>query len=405
MASPLVLSNRDARRHFLWLQALSEPPGRRLTSDGLHKVIDRIGFVQLDSIQIVERAHHHILFSRNETYRPKHLAHLYEQERRLFEHWTHDASLIPIEHYPHWRHRHERRRNQQAWSRFWEDRMGGDRTVLNQVRDRLAKEGPLKNRDFESNRKGKSSWWGWSTHKAALEYLWFSGEVAIVGRDGFQKIYDLAERVIPAEHRTRQSSRAETIEWGCSSALARLGAATSGEIAAFWDLAEPAEAKAWVEAGRKSGRLIDVTVTPANGDKPRLAVAFPDLEGQVRQAPEAPERLRALAPFDPALRDRKRTDRLFGFDYRIEVFTPAAKRKYGYYVFPLLEGDRFIGRTDLKADRKDGKLIVKGLWLERGITMTKTRRAKLKAELVRQARLAGVKDLVFPKSAQRQPVR
>jgi uncharacterized protein len=228
MTSPFPLSNRDARRLFLSLKGLSEPPGRRLTPDSLHQLIDRIGFVQLDSIQVVERAHNHILFSRNETFRPKHLVHLHERERRLFEHWTHDAALIPIEHYPHWRHRHQRTLTQRTWRRFWEERMGGDRSVLTQVKTRLSREGPLKNRDFESNRKGKSSWWGWSTHKAALEYLWFTGEVAIVGRDGFQKIYDMAERVIPAEHRAQTTSRAETVDWACQSALTRLGVAKSG---------------------------------------------------------------------------------------------------------------------------------------------------------------------------------
>jgi uncharacterized protein YcaQ len=205
--------------------------------------------------------------------------------------------------------------------------------------------------------------------------------------------------VIPPQHWKQQTSREETIDWACESALSRLGVATSGEIAFFWGLAEPKHAKAWVEKARKQGRVIDVAVATANGEKERLGVAFPDLPDKLKALPEPPERVRALAPFDPALHDRNRTERLFAFDYRIEVFVPAAKRKYGYYVFPLLEGDKFIGRIDLKADRKTGRLLVQGLWLERGVKLSKARRAKLDAELVRQARLGGVKDVVFPKSA------
>lgn len=400
MTAPFEISNRAARRHVLALQGLSSPPGRRLTPDALNEVIEGIGFVQLDSIQIVERAHHHILFSRNETYRPKHLAHLHERERRLFEHWTHDASLIPVRHYAHWRHRHDRHRERITWSDWWKEKLGGDRAIVKQVHERIAKEGPLKARDFESKRNGDTpGWWNWSPHKAALEYLWFTGEVAIAGRDGFQKIYDLTERVIPAEHLSLKTTHAETVDWACASALSRLGAATSGEIAAFWALVSPEESKKWVERERSAGRLIDVVIKPLPGEKPRAAVAFPELPQQLETVPAPPERLRALAPFDPALRDRKRTERLFGFDYRIEVFTPAAKRKYGYYVFPLLEGEAFVGRADLKADRKKDRLTVQGLWLENKIALTKTRRAKLDAELGRLARLAGVREIEFPKSA------
>ncbi len=227
MTAPFEISNRAARRHILALQGLSSPPGRRLTPDGLNEVIEGIGFVQLDSIQIVERAHHHILFSRNETYRPKHLAHLHERERRLFEHWTHDASLIPVRHYAHWRHRHDRHRERITWSDWWKDKLGGDRAIVRQVRERLEKEGPLTARDFESTRNGDTpGWWNWSPHKAALEYLWFTGDVAIAGRDGFQKIYDLTERVIPAEHLRLKTTHAETVDWTCASAPSRLGATT-----------------------------------------------------------------------------------------------------------------------------------------------------------------------------------
>ncbi len=159
------------------------------------------------------------------------------------------------------------------------------------------------------------------------------------------------------------------------------------------------EASAWIAAEKKAGRLIDVTLEPAPGKRGFAAVARPDIEDVLARLPAAPARLRALSPFDPMLRDRARTERLFGFDYRIEVFVPEAQRRYGYYVFPLLEGGRFVGRIDMKAERSRDRLAVKALWLEPPLTLSKARRAKLEAELARQARLAAVRDIIFPAKA------
>jgi uncharacterized protein YcaQ len=175
--------------------------------------------------------------------------------------------------------------------------------------------------------------------------------------------------------------------------LTRLGFATHGEIAAFWDLLSPDEAKSWVSAHRDE--LAEVLIGPLLGGKPRPSWAFPDLLSRLDEYPEAPTRIRVLSPFDPMIRDRNRTERLFGFFYRIEIFVPEPKREYGYYVFPLLEGDKLIGRIDMKADRKVGSLDVKRLWLEPGIRASAGRMERLEAELDRIAHFAGVEKIRY----------
>lgn len=384
-------------------QGLSFPPHRKLSDGELLNLIEHLGFVQLDSIQTVERAHHMILFARNQTYRPKQLTRLHERDGALFENWTHDASIIPSRFFPHWKRRFAR--EEQRLRGRWRDWHGEGfeselETVLRHVADNgrvLARE--LGN-DDAANPKTNGGWWDWHPSKTALEYLWRCGHLAVCARDGFQKVYDLTERTIPEPHRTTTPHDAETVDWACREALKRLGVATSGEIAAFWDLVTPEEAKAWCLA-HNGGELEQVCVESAAGGKPRAAFVFADSD-PCAELPEPPKRLRVLSPFDPLIRDRKRTERLFGFHYRIEVFVPAAKRKYGYYVFPLLEGDRLIGRIDMKHRRERGALEVKGLWLEPKEKLSRARMERLEAELERQRRFTGAERITYAKGWQRK---
>ncbi len=387
-----LLSNSDARRIFLAKQGLSAPPNRALTKAGLLDLIHDLGFVQVDSIQTVERAHHQILFSRNQTYRREHLTALLEKDGSLFEHWTHDASILPSAFFKYWKHKFldEEKAIIERW-RKW--RGEGFEASFEETFERVAKNGAILARDMKADGHVSGGWWNWHPNKTALEYFWRTGKFAIAGRSNFQKIYDLAERVIPAEFHEPVVSREEFVDWACRSALARLGFATHGEIAAFWDLLSPDEAKAWVADHRDE--LIEVLIEPALGGKPRSSWALADFLGTLDDYPEAPPRIRVLSPFDPMIRDRNRTERLFGFFYRIEIFVPEPKREYGYYVFPLLEGDRLIGRIDMKADRKNGTLDVKRLWLEPRVKTSAGRLEKLEAELERLARFAGVEKVVY----------
>ncbi len=394
MNASFIIPNEMARALILARSGLSGP-SREGGAAALVPLIGKLGYVQLDSIRIVERAHHHILYSRHTAYRPRHLDKLQAKAPALFEHWTHDSSLIPMEHYPHWIHRFAKTRSRIA---LWRERFGDER-VLNAVRDHIEAKGGSRARDFAHLGGRTGSWWGWGPAKAALEYLWRTGELAVLERDGFEKIYDLAERSIPAALRKAKPSRTETIEWACHSALERLGAATPKMLSDFWDHASIAETAKWTEREKSRGRLIDVTLEGASGMRGFAAVARPDIEVHLDHMPAPTSRLRVLSPFDPVLRDRTRVERIFGFDYRIEIYVPGHKRKFGYYVFPLLEGSRFVGRIDMKAERAKDRLAVKGLWMEPRLSLSKARRTKLENELARQARLGDVRDIIFPASA------
>ncbi|WP_431321585.1 winged helix-turn-helix domain-containing protein [Rhizobium sp. YTU87027] len=387
-----LISNSDARRIFLAKQGLSAPPNKALTKAGLLELIHELGFVQVDSIQTVERAHHQILFSRNQTYKREHLTALLEKEGSLFEHWTHDASILPSTFFRYWKHkfRHEEEVIGERW-RKWQGE--GFEHAFDETFERVTRDGAIMAREIKADGHVSGGWWNWHPNKTALEYFWRTGKFAIAGRSNFQKIYDLVERVIPAEFHEPEVSYEEFVDWACRSALTRLGFATHGEIAAFWDLLSPDEAKTWVNAHRDE--LTEVFIEPALGGKPRASWAFPDLLRSLQDYPEAPPRVRVLSPFDPMIRDRNRTERLFGFFYRIEVFVPEPKREYGYYVFPLLEGDKLIGRIDMKADRKGGTLDVKRLWLEPGVKAAAGRLERLHAELERLARFSGVEKVTY----------
>ena len=389
MAIPV--SNRDARRIFLNKQGLAAAPHRALGKDGLLDLIHNIGFVQVDSISTVERAHHQILFSRNQTYRPEHLAALIEKDRALFEHWTHDASIIPSAFFPYWKHRFVRReaKIRENW-RKWQGE-GFDQAFV-ETYERIRANGPVMAREMKADNHKSGGWWNWHPSKTALEFLWHTGKLSIAARDNFQKIYDLTERVIPKEHYEAEVDHDTFVDWACRQALQRLGFATSGEIAAFFDLVTPQEAKQWVESHREE--LEEVAIETVDR-KPRASFAFADGLDAMRDLPDPPARLRVLSPFDPLIRDRNRTERLFGFNYRIEVFVPEPKREYGYYVFPLLEGDRLVGRIDMKADRKAGTLDVKRIWWEKGVKPSNARLEKLEAELTRIARFTGVEKVTY----------
>lgn len=394
--TPFILTNPAARRVFLDRHALSETPKGSAAGSDLLDMINRLGFVQLDSINTVARAHDLILFSRRPQYRPKALKRLYERDQALFEHWTHDAAVVPMQFYPHW-HLRRQRDADLLRSRWRDGRREGFEARFQTVLDMIRERGPLCSAQVgEGEKRGSGGWWDWHPSKTALEYLWRSGALTVVKRQGFQKHYDLTERVLDATLTDPANAPGtdETIDWCCREALNRLGFATHGELAAFWAHISPAEAKTWCMAALARGEIIEVLVTSVDGAT-RPAYAWPDIAEDPALDIDPTPRLRVLSPFDPALRDRKRAERLFGFDYRIEVFVPEPKRKYGYYVFPILEGDRLVGRVDMKAFRGEDQLRVRALWPEPGVRWGKGRCAAFASEVDRLRRLADVSEVVF----------
>jgi len=373
----LEVANRTAR--WLWLQVngLAEPPTGPLDVMGM---IRELGFVQIDTVRNVTRAHHHILWSRNQHYREGMLWPLLEQ-RELFEHFTHDASLIPVEVLPHWRRQFQRLGEKAARSAWFQSGLG--RKEIKKIRKRIEVEGPLSTHAFDSGARGDEMW-ARPPHKKALDQMWYAGELATSHRKNFVKFYDLGERVFPLSLHEAGDDR-QAIDKLHKSAVDKLTMATPGEVQRFWDATTADEVRDWIARTE----LVPLRVQGADGEW-RDGWGAPDIKARLERLAPPVKRLRLVNPFDPAIRDRRRLERLFGFEYRNEMFVPKAKRRWGYYVYPLLEGDRFVGRVELKADRAKGWMQVTGFWPEPGVKWSDTRVAKLERELQRFARLAGV---------------
>lgn len=396
-ARVITVSKTDARRLLLGAQGLLDDPARASSSPAaLIKLIERMGFVQIDTINVIERAHHLILASRIDSYDRASLdALLHPKRAKLFEHWTHDASLIPTKWWPHWRARFDRYRAT-GWHR---KQMGtnGDAIVAD-VLERVRREGPLMSKHFEHvGECHANAWWGWKPQKVALDYLWRIGELYVVGRVNFQKVYDLAERVVPHLHPLPTPSDEEHVAWACLSALERLGIATGPEVANFWNAIKLPRARKWLSDAVARGEVIKVALDRDDKSAARQRYALPDLKRRVAELPDPPQRTRLLCPFDPVVRDRARTQRLFDFHYRFEAFVPKAQRRHGYYVMPILEGGRLIGRLDPKLHRDREELEVRFVDFEPGVKVDRKRKAALDEAVQRLASFVGGKTVRWPK--------
>lgn len=380
----LKIDNPTARALWLFSNGLARPSTGAL--DTL-ELIKQLGFVQLDTIQVVSRAHHHILWSRNQNYREHMLEPLLRTKRQVFEHFTHDASVLPMEFLPMWQRQFHRKRDQVSRSNWFGKHLDPD--LITHVKRRITHEGPLSTHSFDTKVTGEKAMWKRPPHKMVLDYLWFAGELATSHRDGFTKFYDLADRVFPQDF-PRLSDK-DQIAQLCHMALDRIGFGTITEIRNFWAACEGNEVKAWVESD--AANLIDVEIEGADGIWTK-ALACPDIEERIRSLKDPTTRLRILNPFDPAIRDRARLARLFGFDYTVEMFVPAAKRKWGYNVYPVLEDNLFVGRVEAKVDRAKSTLTCSRFWSEAGRRSTAKRAEKLEAELMRLAKLAEVDHMV-----------
>jgi uncharacterized protein len=404
--SPAVVTAREARLLLLGAQGLLADPARLATASSLQRLIKQMGFVQIDTINVVERAHHLTLFSRLQGYDPSLLARLLEKRRTLFEHWTHDASIIPLEWFGQWRYRFDRYKSRVRRNAWWRERLGKNPdALLDEIRSRIERDGPTLSRDFERDRdlpkEASDGWWGWKPQKAALEHLWRAGELAVVRRENFQKVYDLTHRVFPDHHALPPPSEDEHVDWACSSALERLGVGTPAELAGFWNAVDFGQARRWCEARSREGGIEPVLVGPMDGSTvpspagPRVSYALRDWRRRVKRLPDPPETMRLLSPFDPVVRDRHRLRRLFGFEYTFEAFTPAPRRVHGYYVLPVLQGDQLVGRIDPKLHRERGVLEVKGVWWEPGVRPTRARRAALEGAVGQLAAFVGARTIAW----------
>ena len=261
-----IIDNQTARRMFLDRHLLLGARSGAGKGADLQSVVDHLGFVQVDSVNTLARAHDLILWSRRQQYRPPNLPKLMKT-RGAFEHWTHDAAAIDMALFAHWRHKFAR--DAAVLEGRWKEWRRDDFTKkIDEVLAHVSDHGACSSGDVGTDEsRGSGGWWDWHPSKTALEYLWRSGQLSVVRRDGFKKVYDLTERVIPAAHLNAHVSEADTVDWACGAALDRLGFATSGELAAFWALATPAEARAWAKMALADGRVIEVDVAGADGKR------------------------------------------------------------------------------------------------------------------------------------------
>jgi len=351
-ASPESLSLVEARRIALGAQGFARPRTTRApTRAHLLRTVRSIGLLQIDSVNVLVRSHYLPAFSRLGAYPREALdrSAYSGRARQLFEYWGHEASLIPVELQPLFRWRMEQaRRGDGMWkgvSRFGRERAQFCREVLERVRER----GPLGVSDLAAGAPRKGGWWGWSEGKVALEWLFWTGQLTTHSRRQFERVYDLPERVLPAavvEAATPAAADAQR-QLLCI-AIRALGVATERDLRDYFRL-PVADARARIRELVESGALQPIEVE--GWSQP----AFLDPEARV---PRAVDARALLSPFDSLVWERGRTERLFGFRYRLEIYTPQHKRIHGYYVLPFLLGDQLVARVDLKADRAQGALRV-----------------------------------------------
>lgn len=393
MSDDRRLSAAQARRIALAAQGFGEPrPGGALSRRHVRRVFGRVGLVQIDSVNVLVRSQYLPLYSRIGAYPVKLLDDAaYGMRRELFEYWGHEASLLPFAMYPLLRWRMSRAQRlvgmYSAFARFAREKPRLIQTVLREVERR----GPLSAGDLGMG-KGTGSWWGWSDAKAALEYLFWAGQVTTAHRRGFERVYDLTERVIPAAlFQAPALAEDEAQRELFRIALRADGVATERDLRDYFRIG-PADAKPRIAELLDAGEFVPVRV---EGWKHQAYVA-PDVRIPRRIAASA-----LLSPFDSLVWERDRTSRLFGFHYRLELYTPAHKRVHGYYVLPFLWGERLVARVDLKADRASRTLRAIALHVESDAGRREVALA-LQPELARMAEWLGLRDVDGPPKAPRR---
>ena len=358
--SPERLSLKLARRIALAAQGFSAPRPASVNAGHLRRTIERLSLHQIDSVNVLVRAHYLPAFSRLGAYDRTLLDRAIwgpRRKRQLFEYWAHEASLLPLELHPLLRWRMTQAERGEIGWRSLRAYAGERRHEADAVLERIRVEGPLAASNFE-NGKGNGGWWGWGETKAALEWLFWAGLIATAARRAsFERVYDLTERVIPPDVLALPTPAAADAKRALVERSARtLGVATATDLRDYFRL-DPQSARNAIAELVDDGVLMPVTVEGWR------APAFLHREARM------PRRIRGqalLAPFDPMVWERDRTERLFGFRYRIEIYTPAHKRVHGYYVLPFLLDDCLVGRVDLKADRHNSRLLVRQVTWEPG---------------------------------------
>ena len=363
------VSLRAVAALFLARQHLDRPRRRRLTARSAVAFASDTGGIQLDSINVVDRAHYLTLWSRFGPYDKPSFDRLAYRRRVLFEYWAHAACLVPADHFPSWRwvmSAYANRPRYRAWAVWARKNQETVRAVEQAIRER----GPLSNADFERPRPRKSTgWWDWKPAAHALDYLWMSGRTLVHSRKHFQKRFDLAERVLPDAVGLSPMLEDAFARWHVRQSLHAMGAATESDLRGY--LTFPsftiAERRKVIAQMQEEGEVVELEVDglTARQAKTRWLALAEDVPALARAGRRrAPRGTTILSPFDSLLWFRDRVTRLFGFDYKIQVYIPVAKRRHGYYLMPIWHDGQLIGRLDAKAWRDERRLEVKTIAFE-----------------------------------------
>ena len=375
MTTPTI-SLPALRRHVVAHQGFVTRP-RRAGADDVEAAIRRLSCVQLDSISTVERSHRIVLSSRLGVYPPGTVSRLLA-EGRVFEYWAHEASLVPVEDFPLFRWRMLGRGH---WNSH-ESALADHPEVVEHVLEEIRARGPLGSRHFEGD--GGGGMWNWKPAKRVLDSLWDRGDLSIAGRQGFQRLYDLTERVIPrAVLDAPVPTQAQALRSLVLRAVRARGALTESGIAEHYRVpSRTAAVRPHVEALVAEGMLRRLAVDDGG---PHVLVP-----GELDLGEAVSPGATLLSPFDNLLWDRAFAERVFGFKHVMEIYKPAPQRVYGYYVLPLLRGERIVGRADLKSDRKAGVLRLLAFHREPRVRDSAALRESLERALARLARAAGL---------------
>lgn len=346
--------------------------------------VEHLGYIQIDTLSIIERAHHHTLWTRIPDFQTDYLEELVE-ERKIFEYWFHAASYLPMQDFryalPQMLH------VKQDASHYY----NADKNVMQAVIDTIRAEGPKRARDFETQSSKTGSWWNWKPAKLALERLFMQGDLMICGRSGMQKMYDLTERVLPKSISTAEPAPIEFAEYLIKTYLRAYGFTTVKQITHLrTGNVLKANVNKALQSMMEEGTLSKVDVEG-------LPPVFIQNNWLEKTFNSTPSHVRLLSPFDNSIIHRDRIKQIFNFDFRLECYTPKEKRQYGYFCLPILFGDQFIGRVDCKTHRKDKKFELIHLFIENTDISTEVWLEPFIEEVKRFAAFNGCESLILTK--------
>ena len=355
-----ILSLEEAQALVLKAQGLVNPSFLK-GKEGALSIIDQLGYLQIDTLNVVARSHHHTLWSRSPDYQEKFLNQLLETDKLIFEYWSHAASYLPMKDY---RFTLPSNKLYADGKSHW---FAQDKKMNKYVLDRIKAEGALQSKDFEFKRNAPGNWYNWKPAKQALEQLFMEGKLMVASRQNFQKIYDLSERIVPSSIDVSMPSKNEFASYLIKKAVQANAVVNESEIGYLRRGLKEVIAKE-IKKMLKTGELLAVGIESAKNiyfTTPDTLLSLEKSSYSKQKAPKPVKYIHFLSPFDNAIIQRKRLNKLFGFDYNIECYLPEPKRKFGYWCLPILYNNKFVARFDPKADRATKIFYIKSIYFEK----------------------------------------